>query len=43
MAMKPFQHELILRELATIKDRSPFYAKKFADIDMRRNRRTPTS
>ena len=34
MAMKPFQHQLILKELATIKERSPFYAKKFADIDM---------
>ena len=34
MAMKPFQYELIMRELATIKERSPFYAKKFADIDM---------
>lgn len=24
MAMKPFQYELIMRELATIKERSPF-------------------
>ncbi len=34
MEMKPFQRDAILAELATIKQRSPFYAKKFADVDM---------
>ncbi len=32
--MKPLQQAMILKELATIKERSPFYAKKFADVDM---------
>ena len=32
--MKPFQHEAILKELSTIKERSPFYAKKFAEVDL---------
>ncbi len=32
--MKPFQLDAILKELATIQERSPFYAKKFAGIDM---------
>ena len=34
MKMKPFQLDAILKELATIQERSPFYAKKFAGIDM---------
>ena len=34
MKMKPFQRDAILAELATIKQRSPFYARKFADVDM---------
>ena len=34
MKMKPAQLDMILKELATIKERSPFYAKKFADVDM---------
>ena len=32
--MKPLQKAMIFKELATIKERSPFYAKKFADVDM---------
>ena len=32
--MKPIQWELIQKQLATIKDRSPFYAKRFEGIDM---------
>lgn len=34
MQMKPEQLELIVNELSTLKDRSPFYARKFADIDV---------
>ena len=34
MKMKPFQLDAILKELATIQERSPFYAKKFSGIDM---------
>ena len=34
MQMKPEQLELIREELKTIKDRSPFYAKKFEGIDV---------
>jgi phenylacetate-CoA ligase len=32
--MKPLQHELLMKQLATIQERSPFYAQKFAGIDM---------
>ena len=32
--MKLLQKAMIFKELATIKERSPFYAKKFADVDM---------
>lgn len=34
MEMTKEQLELITNQLATIKERSPFYAKKFADIDV---------
>ncbi len=34
MQMKPEQLELIREQLQTIKDRSPFYAKKFEGIDV---------
>ena len=34
MQMTPAQLEIITRQLATIKQDSPFYAKKFADIDV---------
>lgn len=34
MQMKPEQFDKIKAELATIKQRSPFYAKKFEDIDL---------
>lgn len=32
--IKPRQWELLQAELATIKERSPFYARKFADVDL---------
>lgn len=34
MEMKPEQFELITRKLSTLKDRSPFYARKFEGIDL---------
>ena len=34
MEMMPSQLEAIVKQLQTIKERSPFYAKKFADIDV---------
>ncbi len=34
MQMKPAQLTQIQKELSTIKERSPFYAKKFKDIDL---------
>ena len=34
MQMQPAQFEAITKQFATLKERSPFYAKKFADIDL---------
>lgn len=34
MQMKPKQLDMLLKELAGLKERSPFYAKKFKDIDL---------
>ena len=34
MEMQPQQLETITRQFATLKERSPFYAKKFADFDL---------
>ena len=33
MEMKPEQFELITKKLSTLKEKSPFYAKKFEGID----------
>ncbi len=35
MRMNGYQKETILNELATIKERSPFYAQKYKDIDLK--------
>ena len=34
MRMNNYQAEAIMRELSTIKEKSEFYRKKFADIDL---------
>ena len=34
MDMKPEQLELIKNQFKTLKDRSPFYARKFEGIDL---------
>lgn len=34
MQMSPEQLQMITNQLATLKEKSPFYAKKFADIDL---------
>ena len=34
MRMTDYQAEVISRELSTIKEKSPFYARKFKDIDL---------
>lgn len=34
MRMNEYQREMILNELSTLKEHSPFYAKKYKDIDM---------
>jgi len=34
MKMQPTQLELITKQFQTLKDRSPFYAKKFDGIDI---------
>jgi len=34
MRMNEYQREMILRELSTLKDHSPFYARKYKDVDI---------
>ena len=34
MDMQPQQFNMIAKQFETLKERSPFYAKKFADIDL---------
>ena len=38
MRMNEYQREMILRELSTLKSHSPFYAKKYEDIDIEKIR-----